>query len=371
MASKKHRVLLIHNILWSHYKATVFSELYRLCNEQELAFFVLQIANTLQDQTVLESADLSIHRYPYRLLFPGVYEDTSVGQRFLGIVAEVKRFRPSICILPGWADPLIFLLTPYLKLRGIRIIQTVDTIETANHTSRLKEWSKRLLLVPTELVYTYGVLGEAYLRKLGVSSEKIQRRVQATDNETIVGRVDPDLPKQDPPAFLYVGRLVKAKGVHDLINAYKKLRTEWQLTIVGDGPERPALEELACEDSRIQFVGPKAWDEVGSYYKQSAVFVLPSHADIWGLVVNEAMLFGLPVIVTDRCGCHADLVEEGRNGMVVPAQDMEAMWAAMLLFTEKQVDRQAYGQRSLEIIKSFTPGRSAAQMMAGLQKVLE
>lgn len=121
--------------------------------------------------------------------------------------------------------------------------------------------------------------------------------------------------------FLFVGRLVKEKRVGLLITAYEEVKrkvNDIALLIVGDGAERENLFDLV-ETHHINdviFVGYRTFPKMAEYYKMADVFVLPSSYEPWGLVVNEAMIMGLPVIVSDKVGCRVDLVVDEENGYI-------------------------------------------------------
>src|SRR5207249_1585599 len=132
--------------------------------------------------------------------------------------------------------------------------------------------------------------------------------------------------KLQPPKryFLYVGRLVAAKGVFELLDAYAKLepglRAEWGLVVVGDGAARQQLVQRAANirPSAIRFSGFVQKDDLAAFYALADALIFPTRSDTWGFVVNEAMACGLPVVATPVAGCVADLVEDGWNGQIVP-----------------------------------------------------
>lgn len=132
--------------------------------------------------------------------------------------------------------------------------------------------------------------------------------------------------------FLFVGRLIALKNVDLLIRAFRELPMDasegWRLDIVGEGDLRRELENLAGGDTRIRFWGALPYDELGSRYLQSDVLVLPSRREAWGLVINEALGFGLRVIVSDACGSQ-ELVTSADVGEIVPAGDVSALRMAL------------------------------------------
>jgi glycosyltransferase involved in cell wall biosynthesis len=161
--------------------------------------------------------------------------------------------------------------------------------------------------------------------------------------------------------FLYVGRLVTQKGVFEALEAYAKLsdhtRQAVGLLFVGDGEARHRLEEKAREMNSgfVQFVGFAHREDLGAFYSLADALVLPTYTDTWGLVVNEAMACGLPVIVSSAAGCVDDLVEDGGNGYVVPPRDVDALVRAMDSLAQNECRRAQMSARSSEIIESYSP----------------
>ncbi|MGQ9625473.1 MAG: glycosyltransferase family 4 protein [Anaerolineae bacterium] len=128
-----------------------------------------------------------------------------------------------------------------------------------------------------------------------------------------------------PPQVLYVGRLSPEKGVDLLLRAFiiVALRSpETRLVIVGDGPQRPALQAMA--KANVIFTGPVPPQELGKYYQTASLLVLPSHHESYGRVILEAYSFGRPVVATDTEGARA-LIRDGETGFIVPRDDPDAL----------------------------------------------
>jgi glycosyltransferase involved in cell wall biosynthesis len=120
----------------------------------------------------------------------------------------------------------------------------------------------------------------------------------------------------------------------------------------------------------IHFVGPCAPEKVSGFYRKASALILPSLVEPWGLVVNEAMQSGLPVLVSTHCGCAPDLVREGENGLTFDPTDEDSMVGCLTRFFEMSADaRAAMGQCSRTIIAGFTPAVAARQMLEGLNLV--
>jgi len=164
--------------------------------------------------------------------------------------------------------------------------------------------------------------------------------------------------------FLFVGRFVRAKGVLDLLEAYAllapTLREQFSLVFVGDGPMRSEIESRAREiyPGTVHFAGFVHRDDLPTYYTLAECLVLPTHSDTWGMVVNEAMACGLPVICTDVAGCAADLVRA--NGRIVSAGNIGELSVAMEEIASDPALRSRMASESRELIQTYSPETCAA-----------
>jgi glycosyltransferase involved in cell wall biosynthesis len=140
-----------------------------------------------------------------------------------------------------------------------------------------------------------------------------------------------------------------------------QLREQIGLVFVGDGVTRPQLVQLAAAISpgTIQFTGFLQRNELASYYALAEAFVFPTHSDPWGLVINEAMACGLPVICTNVAGCVEDLVLDRWNGVVVRSCQPSALASAMEEMASGEM-RGEMGTRSQQRILQYSPSRCSS-----------
>lgn len=177
--------------------------------------------------------------------------------------------------------------------------------------------------------------------------------------------------------FLFVGRLVREKGAFELLSAYSNLdehlRAEIGLVFVGDGGCRQELEELAISVSggTIKFVGFAQREQLGAYYGLAEVLILPTYTDTWGMVVNEAMACGLPVLVSRVAGCAIDLVRENWNGMLVAPRDVPSLEQAMRGLAMQADICKTLGARSAEHISSYSPKKWSDSVARVVQVIAE
>jgi glycosyltransferase involved in cell wall biosynthesis len=231
-----------------------------------------------------------------------------------------------------------------------------------------------------------GQAARQYLLAQGMRAPVIFTAVNAVDNELFAStastarqnadrlRRDMELPTR---YFLFVGRLVREKGVFELLAAYAGLsgsiRQEIGLLFVGDGESLAQLREEASSISPgvVRFTGFSQREELPSYYGLAEALILPTYTDTWGLVVNEAMACALPVIVTQAAGCAPDLVTEGWNGMILPAKNIPSLSSAMQHLALQPDVRVRLGRHSQERIQHFSPAAwsdGIAEMLNSLSR---
>lgn len=381
------KVLIIHNILWTHYKGIIFSELYRIMIENGYELKVIHIAINEKGRESLGKIDLSVHNYPYILLFNKNIDKISLLGKTIRLLQAVIKFKPDLVITPGWDSPSYLFVALISKLLGIKTIISVDSTEFDNRRTVLKEAVKKIILKFYDASFTYGKASSDYVEKLGMSANRIFVKLNAV-NKTAIEKVCEEnkgnfqnLKKNlslKPYNFLFVGRLSPEKNIETLIKAFRSLKENspraelWGLVIVGDGPLMGSLKSIVNEYNirDVIFVGGKPWEETVVYYLLSNVFVLSSLSEPWGLVVNEAMICGLPVIVSRKAGASFDLVIEGENGFIFEPTNVVMLTNVMRKFIDGEVDMERMGKRSQEIIKDYTPQNVATKMFEGMKTIL-
>ncbi|WIG69268.1 glycosyltransferase family 4 protein [Photobacterium damselae] len=185
--------------------------------------------------------------------------------------------------------------------------------------SKIGFFLKKKLIKNASSIVSYGSETTRIISKY--TSKKIYNTYNCVDNEffnNLKLRVVGEKKKEEVKTIVYTGQIIERKNIHSLIQAIGGL-DNCQLIVIGRGDEKykKRLEKLAKEEHcKVEFVGVKTPYEIYEIYNRADCFCLPSYDEPWGLVVNEAMLFGLPVVVSDKVGCHYDLIENGINGFV-------------------------------------------------------
>lgn len=162
----------------------------------------------------------------------------------------------------------------------------------------------------------------------------------------------------DVPVLLYAGKLIERKRPLDLLDAYARLAADHPAAIVflGEGAERGRLEAAAERYglSRVVITGFVNQQEISRYYAAADLLALPSSHEPWGLVLNEGMCFGLPLVASDAVGAAPDLVRGGDNGFIYPVGDVAALAAALRRLLADPALRARMGARSREIVAGFS-----------------
>jgi len=259
---------------------------------------------------------------------------------------QLLRFAPE-AIVAGDFGVRTLLCWLAARVRGARLlIWSEDIAASAVGRSRLQKRLRRWLCARADGFLAWGLPAADYLRSLGASDASILVCDQAVDNDWWMAHataVKRERARQalglDGTVFLLVGRMLALKGFEQFLRAWAKvpagIRTPVLVLLVGDGPERASLKALseALALTRVRFEGSKSPEELAAYYAAADVFVLPSLQEVWGLVVNEALCFGLPVLASRYAGAAQQLID-GRGGELCDPLDIEAFarrlcrWAA-------------------------------------------
>jgi glycosyltransferase involved in cell wall biosynthesis len=141
------------------------------------------------------------------------------------------------------------------------------------------------------------------------------------------------------------------------------------LIILGDGELKAGFQKYVADKhiSDVYFLPSVSWEEVPKYFTLADVFVLPSKSETWGLVVNEAMICGLPIIISDKCGCSSDLLKN--NGLIFQSGDENTLEAHFKKMASDADFREKCGLNSLEVISEFKVENVGARVLNGFKNL--
>jgi glycosyltransferase involved in cell wall biosynthesis len=304
---------------------------------------------------------------------------------FRDIRQYLRRQDVRLIILLGYNDLVRLLLIPWARRAGIATILTSDSnIFSDAHTSGWVRWLKQ--------IYVRWVLHRiAGLMPMGTCGRAYFRHYLDHDLPEFLFPYEPDyaaLKHPSPEALeafrqkhrlttpqrrrlLYCGRLVKIKRVDLLLAAFARVaeaRPQWDLVIVGTGPLRAELEAAvpAPLRDRVKWLGFQQFDQIVNAYHTCDVLVHPSEFEPWGLVINEAIACGLPIVTTSVVGAAVELVRHRHNGLIVPPRNVAALADAISEITQE--DRYlAMRRRCASVLEDW---RRSADPIDGFHEAL-
>jgi glycosyltransferase involved in cell wall biosynthesis len=377
-------VRIYHNNLWSRYKGAIFSKIFESSGRSGISTSFVQVAETSLNRKGLGGTDRSYHQYPYKLLFTTPSELIPVYKSITALAADLIKNPSDLAILPGYHRPEYWaMLIVCVLLRRKRAV-FCDSTAFDQEKSPWKEKAKAYFFRRCDGFFCYGSRSKEYVASYGIDPHKIYDGCQAAalahgyDAAAIRAYYGSYSPTAGSSSrFLYVGRLSKEKGLFDLLDAFCRVHgqnPEATLGLAGsgliEGDLRQRTRALGIE-SAVTLLGTKTPEEIGRLLMSSAALILPSYKEPWGLVVNEALSFGCPVVVSDICGCVPELVIDGVTGYSFRAGDVGALAQAMSKAQLLSKDRPAVALRCLDVIEKFTPEQAAARILRGCVAILD
>jgi glycosyltransferase involved in cell wall biosynthesis len=291
--------------------------------------------------------------------------------------AEIRRRlasgRYALLHLAGWGHPLFVWAALVGHYYRIPMYMESDT-QLSPDVAGWKRAIKRICYPPFfRLIRTLlpaGTRQAEYFRHYGVTKNRIVLAQMTVDVAGISRRrdaVDRDGQRaalrallglgRDDIVFVFVGRLEPRKGVAHLLEAFGALsaaRPDVALLVVGDGGERQRVAAAAAGNAQLRYAGRLDTEKVIAAFCCADVALVPSLIEPFGLVVNEAMAAGLPVIASDRVGCVDDLVKHGETGLVVPAGSAGALREAMAQLADSRQLRTSMSAAARVLISGWT-----------------
>lgn len=321
-----------------------------------------------------------------RVIFPDrVYHEIphwEVGDELRRILDEIQ---PTILGISGYgmADSRA-ALNWCCRNDRLRILMS----ETKRDDSRRTFWRelvKRVYVSRFDSAICGGTPHATYLNELGMPSSRIFRKYDVVDNGFFARELARPSTRLDQwkslpglastrPYFMVASRLIARKNIDRLLSGYvlyrKKFTKGWRLVILGIGDELEGLTARVKSEQipEVTFAGFNQLAEIVIYYSRAAAFVHPAIHEQWGLVVNEAMACGLPVLVSRSVGCSYDLVQDGKNGFIFQADSTASIAEALeRMSSMDDSNRRRMGMMSQKIISEWTPAHFADNFWAAVR----
>ena len=326
------------------YKVNLYNRIAKHCR-----IFVIFIAKT----SVLRTKDFigTNMMFDYKILYPGPFEKRSIIKNIHLLHKYIRNLQYKTIVVNGW-DLLEFWYATFL-LKAKQKAVVVESNISESTVSGLKWLLKYFFLKNIDIGFPSGQLHQKLLDTLAFNGKSF-----FTKGVGIFNRIPFEYPdRKFQNMFLFVGRLSEEKNITMLIDVFNK-HPELSLTIVGSGPQNHYLKSIAA--GNIHFYSHIDNTILFRIYLEHDVFILPSLKEPWGLVVDEALYYGLPVIVSSHAGCHSELVVDGKHGIVFDPTNQQQLEKAILKMTN-ETNYYAY-QKSVRQIDFYQ--RDEIQILA-------
>lgn len=271
-------------------------------------------------------------------------------------------------VVCNYHTPTGMLAILYMKSKGIPFYLEADGAFPKEGTG-IREQVKRFLIssasgwfstaeVCDHYYMTYGAKKEHIVRYpfSSIRKEQLDSLMQASSMQS-KQQFRQQLGMTEQRVVLCVGQFIHRKGIDLLLRVAKHLPERIGVYIIGgtDSTKRQKeVYETHFPQKNIHFLDFCVEGELARYYQAADLFVLPTREDIWGLVINEAMAYGLPVITTNRCIAGLELVEDGKDGYIIPTEDAKALYGKMKYLLKHPDEMHRMGQHAQEKMTGYT-----------------
>jgi glycosyltransferase involved in cell wall biosynthesis len=311
--------------------------------------------------------------YRSHFLWDGGFESLPQVRTAALAVRMAERCCPEVVIVGGYWYLATWSLLGWAKARQLPVALWFESTRLDHPRGKVKEGLKRTFVGWCDVAHVYGRSNREYLEQLGMPHRAIVEKTGPVDTGTFLKRLAAF--HEGYRRFIYVGRFSPEKNLPCLLQAFKTVaaRRKAELVMVGYGPDEMTLRRQVHAldlDGRVEFAGPKTQDGVSQLLAGADCLVLPSSSEAWGLVINEALCTGVPVLVSDRCGCARDLVT-AETGWTFPTGNAEQLAARMLEVCDLTVARlREMGAAAVSLGSEYSPQSCAERIVESLQELL-
>ena len=314
----------------------------------------------------------------------------SLFKKVHGLRQQIRKKQYTMIHIAGWGELACLYVLLLAKLKQIPVAMESDT-QLQKH---LPNWKKTIKQTYQRLFYPIlfklpdiflpgGTRQMKYFQYYGVNLDKLVNAQMTVDVQSLQQKIS-RIKLEERAAFryeygaqssdvifLYVGRFLHWKGIVELIEAFKSMsHPQAKLWLVGNGELENYVQQSAQEIDNIYYFGRASGDQLVQIYYAADVFVLPSFAEPWGLVVNEAMATENALIVSDNAGCVDDLIIHEQTGLIIPAKDVRALTKTMERLVNNSVERIELARQAKEHIASWTLENEAKNVIRAWQRVI-
>ncbi|MBD1845995.1 glycosyltransferase family 4 protein [Cyanobacteria bacterium FACHB-63] len=349
--------------------------LYQHCRRLGWQVSAIELARSEADYAWKASVD----NLPYRFITvcEQSLQSVKVPQLVTQLYRRLQQIQPDVLAIAGYAHPGMLAALVWTTLnRKAAVLISATKADDAPRKS-WQEWIKQGILQRYQAALVGGQPQKRYLVQMGMPTEKVFTGYNVVGNSTFHPDRIRTLPNPiEKPFFLSVNRFVAKKNLFRLLKAYshyveQRGEQSWHLVLCGDGSQRSELEQKIQAlnlTTQVHLPGFLQQDALLPYYAHAGCLIHASLQEQWGLVVNEAMAAGLPILLSRACGCYEDLLIEGVNGWGFDPEQSEQMTDLMLKIS--QCDARSMGESALAHIQKFSPDSFAQGLVQAAQCAL-
>lgn len=344
---------------------------------------------TDKDQFSVLEFHAEVKSYELHTLFGGL-ERASISRQVLqGVLSDVLyNIGPDCVLVSGWGMEIGQIMQLWALENNVPIVIFSESTAYDEPRVHWKEWIKSQIVKAASSALVGGGPHKKYMTQLGMPTKSVFVGHNVVDSAHF-SRPSLQKPGNFPvssnaePFFLTCTRFGEKKNLPRLVRAYaayiKKCSDQGvegsDLIIVGDGELRMAIEQTITQYSvgdKVHMLGAVGYDFLPWLYQNCEAFVHASTVEQWGLVVNEAMAAGAPILISNRVGCAPDLVHDGENGLQFDPYSEESIADALWFFSSLSIDKkQEFGKRSKALITDWGPERFASGLKLAVDKAIE
>lgn len=299
---------------------------------------------------------------------------------YLGYTANFKLLKKLAkdydCLINGdYSKPICMIATELFRAYKKLVIMQVDG-GIAQDRGFILNKLMSLIMQRNHVFLSSGKETDKYLFYYGVKNDQIfhyhfSSYFKKDIENNIKLKEDKKKLKQDDKIIIFsVGQQIHRKGYDVLAKACIDLPSHVKVVIAGGVPDKETAEIIQQYDiQNIEFIGFKSKTELYDYFAVSDIFVLPTRYDIWGLVINEAMSFALPIVSTNKCVAAMEFNSKERNGFIVETENPEQLHIALLKLVKDRNLREEYGKNSLKLIENYSLEQMAEDFLSVIDKM--
>ncbi len=294
-----------------------------------------------------------------------------------GVCALIDKFSDGIVVIDGYSTPTGMMAIAYLRLKRIKFVISCDG-GFIKQDNILKYLFKKNIIGSADYWLSAGNVSVSYLCHYGAMRNNIGvYHFSSMKDDEILHACDHSEKRRmrelygihEKKVILYVGSFIERKGVDVLLSATGELEDTVLVLVGGDSLEqyRDCMDK--SRKCRILTLGFKQKNEMKEIFRLSDILVLPTREDIWGLVINEAMSYGVPVVTTRMCNAGLELIEDGKTGYIVSCDDIHDLSVGIEAAFLNMVDKKEVQDKIFLKIKDYSIDRMVDDHMTFFERI--